>query len=56
MFILAMTPFCCYEVPSIGFNDFNNVPDAPQRGQGRRKGGGGRSIQQEISRWNMTIP
>jgi hypothetical protein len=28
----------------------------PHRGQGWRKGGGGRSIQQEISRQNMTIP
>jgi hypothetical protein len=27
MFILAMTPFCCYEIPSIGFNALNNVPD-----------------------------
>ena len=28
----------------------------PHRGQGWRKGGGGRSVQQEINRQNITIP
>jgi hypothetical protein len=27
MLLLAMTPSCCYEVPSIGFGDFDDVPD-----------------------------
>jgi len=33
----------------------NRMSPRPQRGQGCRKGGGGRSIKQEISRWNMSI-
>jgi hypothetical protein len=27
MFILAMTSFCCYKVPSISFDYLNNFPD-----------------------------
>jgi hypothetical protein len=27
MFILTMTPFCCYEVPSIGLNTCDDVTD-----------------------------
>jgi hypothetical protein len=44
------------------YNQGSGIPGLPmnrmcpqKRGQGWRKGGGGRSINQEISRWNMTI-